>query len=225
MIDPITYLAQVAWETIAYDVVKLTDTTYRVTVKPENINQVGSGQCEIGFYFKDFNGDTYLVTVINVGGIAGNIELTDSFGVGYGPMSDRTAIIYKSVGNGKSPFLAPIMYSRLDKSAFDKSRAIDLAVLWNNDPNTKKIPFTNTDTPKIKNYQADQTDPEDGTKTINYAEIYDELPKIELFILISEGVYQKRQDVPAYNYIDGLLDSIAFDALPDTFTGYLTISR
>jgi len=130
MIDPTLYLTQVAWETLAKNIVMLSPWTYRVTVKYENVGNIGRGQQEVGFYFKDFLGETYLITAINVGGISGNIEITDSFKCGHGPVSDRTAIVYKSVGDGESPFLAPVMYQRLDKSAFDKSRAIELDILW-----------------------------------------------------------------------------------------------
>ena len=215
----------VIWRTIAKDVFQLTRATltvtaiYRMTVKSIDSNDVGSGQKEAGYCIVDYLGG--LFPIIATG--TNTIDVSDIFNIGNCPVSGKTAIVFKPIG--KSLFLGQEYFQFLHPNAMANSRKYDLSILWYNDPNTKKIPFTNSDTPKIENYQDDQADPEDGTKTINYADIYDELPKIELFVLISAGVYQKRQDVPAYNYIGGLLDSIVFDALPDVFTGYLTISR
>ena len=128
IIDPTLLLAQVAWETMARNVRMISDWTYVVSVSPENLNDVGAGMVEVGFFFMDNNGNQYSITAINVDGVAGDIEITDDFKCGYGAVSDRTAIIYQAVGDSR--YLAQVMYQRLDSTAQDKGRAIDLAVLW-----------------------------------------------------------------------------------------------
>ena len=128
MTDPILYLPQVAWETMVKNVRMITDWTYYITVSPDNLNDVGAGTKEVGFYFIDNNGEQYSITAINVGGVGTDIEVTDDFKCGLGPVSDRTGIVYEAVGNSR--YLAQVMYSRLDSTAQDKARAIDLAVLW-----------------------------------------------------------------------------------------------
>lgn len=128
IIDPVLLLAQIAWETMVKNVRMLTDWTYCITVSPENLNDVGAGIKEVGFYFIDNNGNQYSVTAINVNGVETDIEVTDDFKCGSGPVTDRTGIVYEAVGDSR--YLAQVMYSRLDSTAQDKGRAIDLAVLW-----------------------------------------------------------------------------------------------
>lgn len=215
----------VIWRTIAKDVFQLTratltvPATYRMTVKSIDSNDIGSGQKETGYCIVDYLGGLFPIVATGTN----TIDVSDIFNIGNCPVSGKTAIVFKPVG--KSLFLGQEYFQFLHPNAMANSRKYDLSILWYNDPNTKKIPFTNSDTPKIENYQDDHTDPEDGTKTINYADIYGELPKIELFVLMEDGSYWKRQDTPYFTSIDGLLDNIKFDALPDVFTGYLTISR
>jgi len=128
IIDPVLLLAQIAWETMVKNVRMLSDWTYCITVSPENLNDVGAGTKEVGFYFIDNNGEQYSVTAINVGGVSTDIIVNDDFKCGSGPVTDRTGIVYEAVGDSR--YLAQVMYSRLDSTAQDKGRAIDLAVLW-----------------------------------------------------------------------------------------------
>jgi hypothetical protein len=129
-----SYLPTVAWTTIVNDVVLLTPTTYRVTVSPLDINEPGAPvmDLQVGYYLKDYIGVSYNITAINVGGNPNHIEVTDSLGVGYGPQTGQFGYIYKSVGDGRSPFLAPIRHRRLDLSALDMSREVELDVIWKN---------------------------------------------------------------------------------------------
>ena len=127
-----SYLPQIAWSTIVSDVVFTPLTSYRVTVSPLDVNEPGAliSNLAIGYYLEDYVGHKYTITAINVGGNPKNITINDDFGVGFGPQSGQIAYIYKSVGDGKAPYIAPIPYNRLDKTALDYSRSIELDILW-----------------------------------------------------------------------------------------------
>ena len=120
------YLPVVSWRTNVINVVMLSDSTYRVSISPININEPGGIQPVIGNYLKDFIGHTYQI----IDSASTTIDVKDVFNVGVGPQTDRQGVVYRSVGNGMSPYIAPIRYDHLDKSAFDYSRSIELAVLW-----------------------------------------------------------------------------------------------
>lgn len=128
------YLPTVAWRTYARDVILLTEetilnpATYRISVQPIDINELGAVTAEkqIGFYFKDYIGHTY--TIIDF--TETTIDVSDDFRCGVGAQSGRQGIIYESVGDGLSPYLAPIYYRHLDKSALEYSRQAELDILW-----------------------------------------------------------------------------------------------
>jgi hypothetical protein len=128
------YLPTVAWRTNIQDVILLTSetvpdpATYRVSVAPLDVNEPGAilAEKEIGYYLKDFVGHTY--RVITVG--SGTVDISDDFRTGVGPQEGRKGIVYKSVGDGNSPYLAPVYYRGLDKSAIDYSRRFELDILW-----------------------------------------------------------------------------------------------
>ena len=120
------HLPQVAWRTILKNVVMVNDSTYTVEVDPIDYNEPGAIQRIIGNYLKDFVGHTYKV----IDSTSTTITVVDVFQTGVGPQTDRAAVVYRSVGDGLSPYLAPIYYNYLDKSAFDYSRSIELSVLW-----------------------------------------------------------------------------------------------
>jgi len=133
------YLPVIAWRTIVQNVVMLTATTYRIDALPVDENEPGSTDREIGNYFKDYIGHTYLI----IASTSTTIDLEDSFECGVGPQTDQVGIVYQSVIEGDSPFLAPVYYTYLDPSALDYSRAIELAVLWDQEhPAVKIIPDT-----------------------------------------------------------------------------------
>lgn len=136
-----SYLPQIAWSTLVNDVVLLSPTTYRVTISPLDINEPGAtvASVAIGYYLEDYVGYKYTIIAINVGGNPNNITVNDDFGVGFGPQSGQIAYIYKSVGDGKAPYIAPIPYSRLDETALDYSRAIELDILWKATKDTVQV--------------------------------------------------------------------------------------
>ena len=89
----------------------------------------------------------------------------------------------------------------------------------------KKVPFTSTEMPIIENYQSDQVDPEDGSKTINYAESYGENPLVRCMITVDANTRYQRQQEPQFTFVDGLIDTIFFDLTGDESTGYILISK
>lgn len=220
------YSPQIAWRTLALSVFQLTretvqnPATYRASVAVIDSNNPGAGQKEIGFYMVDYCGVPYLI--IGVG--SGYIDVQDYFRVGRCPTSGQMAIIYKSVYNGRSLALAPDSFQHLHPMALNNSHKYELALLWANDPNAKKVPFTNQATPSIVNYQITQTDPEDPTKTVNFAEDFGENPSVRL-VINYEGTtkYHSMQNC-FFTFDAGLIDSIYFD-IGESVTGYISISR
>lgn len=216
------YKNDVVWRTKVENVKWLTEetlenpATYQATVKPEDLNDVGhivptidTIQCLVDHY-----GTPYRITAIN--GLT--ITVSDDFRTGECPQSGLTGFIYKTAYKGRSNYLPPVMYKFLHPNAAANRDQYNLAILWGNDPNPYRIEFTNSNIPKIENYQEDRLD------GYNFAEDYGEDPQIELFTQDSEGVYWERQEKPIRTFVDGLLDSIVFD-LSDTYTGYIKISR
>ena len=126
------HLPQVAWTTIIDNVVMVDGITYDVTVVPVDPNEPGAqfSEKEIGYYLKDNVGHTYSISGINIDGNPDRIRVVDDFSENIGPQSGQFAFVYKSVGDGSAPYLAPIRHERLDESALDYSRAIELDVLW-----------------------------------------------------------------------------------------------
>jgi hypothetical protein len=204
----IVHLPEIAWRTLVVNVVKLPDNEYRINASPIDTNEPGAVTRAIGNYFKDNIGHTYLITDSD----STTITVFDSFGVGVGPQTGKQGIVYKSAYKGNSPVLAPIYYRHLDKSAVDYSRRLELSILWQNDPNPKRVEFEDTQTPKLIDYQT------------NYAEDYGELPKVQLITYDSAGVEWVRQEVPIWYRTDGLLTSIEWD-LSQEYSGYIILSR
>jgi len=206
--DPLTYLPVVAWETKARKVRKISEWQYRISVSPDNINNKGAGKVEVGFLFMDNLGSQYSIPEVNVGGVTGDILLNDDFKCGRGPVPNRTGIVYRSVGD--SLYLAQVMYSRLNNTAQDKGRAIDLAVLWDAISGSEVIQLTNA-TASIENYNS------------LYASKYGQYPKLMLFI-DNAGNEEESQQVPIRYKTNGLITRIAWD-IPDLITGKIIISK
>ena len=127
-------LPTVAWQTVVNNVAVVNSTTYTLSIANINPNDPGasSNTVAVGYYIRDWVGHTYSITGINVGGDPLRIQVVDDFLVGVGPQQGRLAYVYKSVGGGMAPYVAPIRYERLDKSAIGYGLPIDLDVLWEN---------------------------------------------------------------------------------------------
>lgn len=117
----------VCWKTNIRDVVKLSSSLYRVTVKPLDINEPGAlNTIQTGYYLQDTLGNRYSITAVS----GYNITVSDDFQLGYGPRMGRVGTVFQSVALGDSPFLSPARYENLDESARAKAYAIDLDILW-----------------------------------------------------------------------------------------------
>ena len=222
------YNVEVSWRTFAKDVFQLTretigdPATYRMTVKAIDSNNPGAGLKEIGYTLFDFMGIPYSI----IGTTSTTIDVSDDFRTGKCPTSGKNAFICKSVFRGRALYVSQIHFQHLHPLALSNSRKYDMALLWANDPNAKKIPFTTAVKPSIENYQSDQADPEDETKTINYHEDFDEKPNIKLFIVIDANTsFECRKVDPIFTYIDGLIDTISFDYGDPNVACFLIISK
>jgi len=124
-------LPTIAWRTLAKNVYPITaettenPATFRMTVSPADINDVGAGEIEIGCYVKDYIGSTFSVIAFT----DTTVDLKDDFRRGFAPQTGQWAILYKSVSG--SPYLAQIYYKYLNSSALDYSRQLELAILYN----------------------------------------------------------------------------------------------
>ena len=125
------YLPEVAWSCLVDSVVFTAPDIYEISLIPQNPNDPGSPQetIQVGFYVKDYVGHTYTVTEL-VSTSPTRVKVQDTLGVGVGPQEDRYGFVYKSAGDGYAPYLAPIDTRRLDDSALDYSRKVEMDVAW-----------------------------------------------------------------------------------------------
>lgn len=220
------YNPVVAWRTIAKDVFQLTrettllPATYRMTVGVIDSTNPGAGKKAVGYFLVDYMGFPYSIIAVNTN----SVDVQDDFRIGRCPTSGKMAIVYQSVFGGRALFLGPEDFQFLHPLALSNSQRFLTALLWANDPNAKKVPFTSQDTPTISTYQADQTDPEDGTKTINFASDFGENPLVRLIINVDSNNQYQRQQTPLFTYSAGKLDIIRFE-LGESLSGYFLISK
>jgi len=221
------YGVQIAWRTIAKDVFQLTretvndPATYRMTVAVVDSNNPGSGQKEIGFYAVDFWGVPYMI----IGTGSTYVDVQDDFRVGRCPTSGKMAVIYKSVFNGRALYLGQDNFQFLHPLAFPNYQKYATALLYANDPNAKKIPFTAQASPGVTNYQDDQTDPEDPTKTVNYAEDFGSNPLVRLIIEVDATTKYHTMQNAIFVYDGDLLQSFSWDIGDPSTNGYIIISK
>jgi nitrate reductase NapAB chaperone NapD len=222
------YNVQIAWRTLASQVFQLTradvdnPATYRVYVSVIDSNNPGAGQKEIGYFAVDYYGVPYSI----IGTAAGYVDVQDDFRVGRCPTSGRMAVIYQTVYNGRALILGQVDFRFLHPLAFSNYQQYANAVIWCNDPNAKNIPFTALDIPIIINYQDDQVDPEDATKTINYAELYgnDPIPQVRCIVVVDANTEYQLQQMPQITKVDGLINTIWFYP-GEVISGRMIISR
>ena len=219
------YSVQIAWRSLASMVFQLTretvldPATYRVYVSAIDTNNPGAGDTEIGYWVIDYWGVPYLI----IGTGSGYVDVQDYFRVGRCPTSGMNCVVYKSVYNGRAVALFPDSFQHLHLLALANSQRYSMAILWANDPNAKKVPFTAQSSPSIINYQDDQVDPEDSVKTLNYASDFGETPSVRL--IKTDGVlkYHIMQNC-FFTFDTGLIDTIYFD-IGEPISGYILISR
>lgn len=128
------YLPSVAWSFKVSNVELLVNETeanpavFRCRAIPFDSSEPGANMAVkgVGFYVTDNVGHVYTVT-----GIAPTtVDISDDFRYGVGPQTGKWAVLSKAVGDGDAPFLTPIHYRRLDRSAIDNIRRIELDILW-----------------------------------------------------------------------------------------------
>lgn len=216
MTDYTKHNVKSAWRTLVGSVTLVSDETinspaiYDVKILPLDINEPGAETLEINtlYYLKDYIGHTFKV----LSNISNVIRIEDSFRCGFCPVSGRVGIFYKSVFNGRAPFLSQVYYKYLDDCAIDYSKSLENDILWNNDPNPTKITFLNTNEPKLENYQQ------------VYASDYGENPKCRLMQYL-DGIVLQRTELPYFEFVDGFINTIKFGILPDAIDCYIEISR
>jgi hypothetical protein len=210
------YLNSVAWRTYFRNTVLNTGATtdipalWDTTIYPIDANENGASPMDIStdYFAVDNAGNIFSLTAINVGSNQYRITLEDTFFSGYAPTESLVGIIYKSAWKGYAFAIAPVWLNFLDRIARDKVNTLEKSILWRNDPNTLAIPFTNTKTPTISNWQSDQVI---NGKTVNLAE---EHPKfcIEITISATKKRYYYKEP-KEMNLVDGKLDNVIFDIL------------
>ena len=216
----------VAWRTIAANVVQLTIPTvddpasYRITVKPIDTNDKGQGLKEIGDVFTDFLGIPF--PIIDTG--INTIDVSDVFRHGC-PSSGNNGYIHKSAYKGFSLYLPSHAFKHLHPTALQTNNQYSMSILWANDPNARRIEFTNIDQPGIVDYRADLID--SNGATFNPMEDYGQNPQFEIYQELESGVHARIPIDPVItkSLVDGLIDSVLFSGTGEEITGYLIIKK
>jgi len=226
MSDLIKYNPSIAWFTLADNLVQLTretvdDTaTFRMTVKPIDTNNIGQGQKAIGYTFTDWVGTPYKIIAVDTN----TIDVEDIFRVGC-PVRGKVGIVHKSAYKGFSIHLPSELLCRLHQTAASNNNKFAMSILYQNDPNGRRIPFTNVLQPTIADYRVDLVD-EDGV-TFNPMEDYGQNPQFDIFQILEDGT--KSQIFLGMNIttneIDGLIDSVLFSGTGELITGYILIKN
>lgn len=227
MADSTKYNSSVAWRTLAKDVFQLTretvdnPATYRITVKAINTNDIGQGQKEIGYPFTDYFGTPYKIIDL----ASNTIDVEDIFRTGLCPTSGREGWIHKSAYKGYSFMLTANLFWNLHQLAASNNNKYAMSILWGNDPNGRRIHFTNVLMPTIADYRANLLD-EDGV-SFNPAEDYGQNPQLQVFQLLEDGTYSQifLGENITRSLVDGLIDSILFSGTGEEITGYILIKN
>lgn len=224
-------LPTVAWRSDTVDVTVVSEATafdpaiYGVSVYPLDDNDPGAIDfiLEVGFFLKDFVGRSYTIIAIDVDGVQGRINISDDFRFGAGPQVGQNCIVYKSVGEGESPYLAPIYYRHLDESALEFSRQAELEILWRNRAVSVAIPFTDAQLLEVIDYQTALV----PNSQLTYAEKLGPRPKITVLLLQDNGTYWERNVDSERAYIGGDLEKLNYIAidLAEEHSGILILSR
>lgn len=223
------YRNDVVWRTKIENVQYLTEetentpATYRLTVKPEDLNDNGAMDINIDtkHCLVDHYGTPYSIIAVN--GLILNVS--DDFRTQECPQSGLTGFIYKTAYKGMSHFLPPVMYRFLHPNAAANRDQYNLAILWGNDPNGRRIPFTNVLMPTIADYRGELTD-EDGI-TFKPMEDYGQNPQFEIWQINEDDTYSQLSIYPniTRSLVDNLIDSVLFSGTGEEITGYILIKN
>lgn len=214
------YKPTVAWRTEVREVVLVsyfTETNpsiYQLRVSPIDITNPGASTVDllVGYYLMDYLGHIYRITEINVGSDSEVIKVSDDFRWNTSPTNGKQGIVYKSVGQGFSPWLAASYGTHLYYAAANTAAGIDNAILWKM---SDRILCKNTNTPSLTDYQT------------NYAIPYGNKPKVRLLREDYDNPNNliEYSALPRENYVAGEIDSIDFGELDETRDWIIEISR
>jgi len=226
MADLTKYNSLIAWFTLADNLVQLTretvddPATFRITVKAIDTNNIGQGQKTIGYTFTDWVGTPYKIIAVDTN----TIDVEDIFRVGC-PVRGKIGIVHKSAYKGYSIHLPSELLCRLHQTAASNNNKFAMSILWQNDPNGRRIPFTNVLQPTIEDYRANLVD-EDGV-TFNPMEDYGQNPQFEFYQILEDGTYSQLflGINITRNALDGLIDSILASGTGELITGYTLIKN
>lgn len=227
MADAIKYNPLVAWRTLAKDVFQLTretiddPATYRITVSVIDTNNVGAGEKYAGYTFTDYIGTPYKIVAVNTT----TIDVEDIFRTGYCPTSGKEGWVHRSAYKGYSFNLPASLFWNLHPKAQSNNNKFTMSILWQNDPNGRRIPFTNVLQPEIVDYRGELTDT-DGV-VFKPEEDYGQNPQFEIWQVLEDGTYSQLSIYPnvTRSIVDGLIDSVLFSGTGELITGYILIKN
>jgi len=227
MADQVKYNSLISWRTLAANVYQLTretvddPATYRITVSVIDTNDKGQGEKEIGYVFTDYLGMPYPVIAVDTN----TIDVEDIFRTGICPTSGRNGYIHKSAYKGYSLYLPSHAFRHLHPIAQSNNNKFAMSILWQNDPNGRRVPFTNVLQPSIADYRSDLTD-EDGV-TFSPMEDYGQNPQFEIWQILEDGTYSRIPTDPnvTRSIVDGFIDSVLFSGTGELITGYILIKN
>ena len=228
MTDLTKYNSVLAWFTLAESVVQLTRetvddvATFNITVKAIDTNNIGANEVEIGYTFTDNIGTPYKIIAFN----STSIDVADIFRQGC-PVGGKVGIVHKSAYKGYSIHLPSELLCRLHQTAASNNNKFAISILWQNDPNGRRIPFTNVLMPTIANYRGTLTDSD--SIVFKPSEDYGQNPQFEVWQLTESGKYSKlggtSEPQITRSLVDGLIDSVLFSGTGELITGYILIKN
>ena len=222
------YNPLIAWRTIAANVVQLTredediPSTYRITVAVIDTNDIGKGQKDDTCFFTDNSGIPYKIIDTDID----TIDVIDIFKTGLCPVGGKEGWVHKTAYKGYSHALPANLFWNLHKLAPQNNYKYAVSVLYQNDPNTRRVAFTNVNAPSIA-YRGTLIDM-DGVE-FNPMEDYGQNPKFEVYQKTENGKYSRMNGTMEHQLIrslvDGLIDSVNWSGTGELITGYYTISH
>lgn len=185
--DGTQYKPTVAWKTLVDSVIYLNTDTFIVKVDPIDYNDPGAINRTIGGYLMDNFGHIY--TIIDSTLTA--ITVVDEFDYNIAPVDGEIGIVYKSVGNGNAPYIAPVLYEFLDTRAKDNADRLFKDILWKQaDLYPQDSAYIQFDSDTII-WDATKTDVQDIEDSLSYymltESFTDSIPTIKLTRFDSTG--------------------------------------
>lgn len=230
--DATIYKPTVAWNTYIRNVRLFLEQTvddpaeYLVRVVPVDINDPGGDVADkaVGYYIIDYVGHIYKIIEINIGGDGEVIKVSDDFRWGQCPQSGQKAVLFKSVGRGTAPYIAPTYLKHLSRSVVLETNSIEHDILYRQFPGVRRVGFDNFNSFSIINWENDLIDI-DGS-TFNPKELYGQDPKFEVWQDNLDNTFSKQQTEPFITRnIDGEIVSIDWSKDGSGYKGYIIISK